>query len=249
MGRGGTSSVILSRFQALIRPTDSKNPPESRHAPIQVPVSSTNCDFMHNFAPEIYHITGHNKKTRSVMIIEDMLEYNRHFVNNKGYESHITDKYPDKKLAILTCIDTRLTTLLPAALGLRNGDVKLIKNAGAVLDGPNGSVIRSLMVAIYELGANEVMVVAHTDCGACHMSAAKMIAKMKERGIQQRTIDLMRYCGVNFEQWLGGFEDTERSVRQTVRTLREHPLLPKDIEISGYIIDSVTGQLTAVDVK
>ena len=48
----------------------------------------------------------------------------------KGYEKYITDKYPDKKLAVLSCMDTRLTELLPAALGLKNGDAKIIKNAG-----------------------------------------------------------------------------------------------------------------------
>lgn len=49
-------------------------------------------------------------------------------------------------------MDTRLTELLPAALGIHNGDVKIIKNAGAVISHPFGSVIRSLLVAIIELG-------------------------------------------------------------------------------------------------
>lgn len=53
-------------------------------------------------------------------------------------------------------MDTRLTELLPAALGIRNGDVKIIKNAGGVISHPFGSVIRSLMVAIYELGVKEL---------------------------------------------------------------------------------------------
>ena len=53
-------------------------------------------------------------------------------------------------------MDTRLTELLPAALGIMNGDVKIIKNEGGVISHPFGSVIRSLMVAIYELGVKEV---------------------------------------------------------------------------------------------
>ena len=57
-------------------------------------------------------------------MIEDILEYNKRFVENKGYEKYITNKYPDKKIAILSCMDTRLTELLPAALGIKNGDVK-----------------------------------------------------------------------------------------------------------------------------
>ena len=96
-------------------------------------------------------------------MIEDILAYNKRFVAEKGYEKYITNKYPDKKIAILSCMDTRLTALLPAALGIKNGDVKMIKNAGGIISHPFGSVIRSLMVAIYELGVTEVMVIAHSD--------------------------------------------------------------------------------------
>ena len=111
---------------------------------------------------------------------------------------------------------------------------------------PFGSVIRSLMVAIYELGVTEVMVIAHSDCGACHMSSAQMIEHMKARGIKQETIDMIRFCGVDFESWLYGFEDTEKSVKGTVEAIINHPLIPNDINVSGFIIDSVTGELTPV---
>lgn len=179
-------------------------------------------------------------------MIEDILEFNKKFVENKGYEKYITNKYPDKKIAILSCMDTRLTELLPAALGIKNGDVKVIKNAGAVISHPFGSVIRSLMVAIYELGVKEVMVIAHSDCGACHMNSKEMIERMKERGVKQETIDMIHFCGVDFGAWLDGFEDTEKSVKGTVEAIITHPLIPKDITVRGFIIDSVTGELTRV---
>lgn len=67
-------------------------------------------------------------------MIEEIMEYNHKFVENRGYEPYLTSKYPDKKLAILTCMDTRLIELLPAALGIRNGDAKVIKNAGGVVN-------------------------------------------------------------------------------------------------------------------
>lgn len=102
-------------------------------------------------------------------MIDELLEYNRGFVDKKGYEKFITNKYPDKKIAIVSCMDTRLIELLPAALGIKNGDVKIIKNAGAIISHPFGSVIRSLMVAIYELGVVEIMIIGHSDCGAQHM--------------------------------------------------------------------------------
>ena len=128
-------------------------------------------------------------------MIDELVSYNREFVKNKGYEKYITNKYPDKKIAIVSCMDTRLTELLPASLGIKNGDVKIIKNAGAIISHPFGSVIRSLMVAIYELGVVEVMIIGHTDCGAKHMNSSEMIEKMKERGIpQERRYDpILRY--------------------------------------------------------
>ncbi|MFQ6862021.1 MAG: hypothetical protein ACLROI_04595 [Beduini sp.] len=63
-------------------------------------------------------------------MMDDILNYNKQFVEDKKYKPYETGKYPKKKLAIVTCMDTRLTKLLPAALGLKNGDAKIIKNAG-----------------------------------------------------------------------------------------------------------------------
>ena len=171
-------------------------------------------------------------------MLEEILAYNKKFVEDKGYEAYITNKYPDKKIAILSCMDTRLTALLPAALGIKNGDVKMIKNAGGVISHPFGSVIRSLLVAIFELGVEEIMVIAHSDCGACHMHSA--------RGINPDYIDMMRFCGVDFHSWLDGFEDTEKSVRGTVDFIVHHPLIPVDVKVYGFIIDSTTGELTRI---
>ena len=115
--------------------------------------------------------------------IEEMLEFNRNFVESGEYEKYQTSKYPDKKIAIVTCMDTRLVTLLPAALGIKNGDIKLIKNAGGVITNPFDSTIRSLIVAIYELGVNEIMIIGHTGCGVQGMDSSEMLDLMRERGI------------------------------------------------------------------
>ena len=178
-------------------------------------------------------------------MIEEILAYNRRFVEEKAYEKFAASKYPNKKIAILTCMDTRLVELLPAALGLKNGDVKIIKNAGGVVTNPFGSVIRSL-VAIIELGVEEVMVIGHTDCGVQHIDSDMMIHHMKERGIRQESIDLMKYCGIDFEKWLTGFDTVEQSVTDTVHTIRNHPLIPSDIRVGGYVIDTYTGALQVV---
>lgn len=179
-------------------------------------------------------------------MIEQIVKYNQKFVNDKGYEPYLTSKYPDKKLAILTCMDTRLTELLPAALGIKNGDAKIIKNAGGVITHPYGSVVRSLLVAILELGVEEVMVIGHTDCGVQGMNGEKLLEELVERGIKQEHIDVIRHSGVNLEEWLGGFECVQQSVEDTVYALKNHPLMPKDINIQGFIMDSETGALLAV---
>ena len=178
--------------------------------------------------------------------IDNVLAFNREYVASKGYEKHLTDKYPDKKLAVLSCMDTRLSVLLQEALGLKNGDAKIIKNAGAVIPTPWDSAMRSLIVAVYELGVTEIMVVAHTTCGACHMSFHHFKEEMLRRGIPES--ELQR-TDIDLDDWLEGFHDTEKSVRTTVGTIVNHPLIPADVTVRGFIIDSVTGELTEVATK
>src|SRR4051795_12676646 len=116
-------------------------------------------------------------------ILSEILDHNESFVRRKEYERFLTDQFPNKKLVILTCMDTRLIELLPRAMGVRNGDVKMIKNAGAIVSHPFGSVMRSILVAIYELGAAEIAVVGHSGCGMTGLSCARVIDKAKDRGV------------------------------------------------------------------
>lgn len=177
-------------------------------------------------------------------MIEQLLKYNQQFVESNSYEKYITNKYPDKRLAIVACMDTRLTELLPAALGLKNGDAKIIKNAGGVITHPFGSVMRSLLVAIYELGVKEIMIVGHSDCGVQHMDSDVMLKHMIERGVSQDHIDMMEYCDINLRDWLSGFDCVEQSVRQSVHIVKHHPLIPNDITVRGFLMDSTTGKFT-----
>ena len=73
------------------------------------------------------------------------------------------------------------------------------------------------------------------------------VQNLKKRGIKSETIDMIRYCGVDFNSWLGGFDDPVKSVRGTVRSIENHPLIPKDVRVHGFIIDSLTGELTRVE--
>ena len=91
-------------------------------------------------------------------ILSEIFNHNRSFVQSKEYEAFLTDQFPNKKLVVLTCMDTRLVELLPRAMGFRNGDVKLVKNAGAIVSHPFGSVMRSILLAIYELNGDTLRV-------------------------------------------------------------------------------------------
>ena len=179
-------------------------------------------------------------------MIDSILEFNREFVARKEYEKYATSKYPDKRIAIVTCMDTRLVELLPAAFGIKNGDVKMIKNAGGTITNPFDSTVRSLLVAVYELGVNEVMIIGHTNCGVQGMDANDMLSLMRKRGISEEHITLMEHCGINLREWLHGFEETDAAVAETVDLVKNHPLMPADITVRGYILDSVTGELTAL---
>lgn len=179
-------------------------------------------------------------------MIEEILAYNKTFVKSKEYKPYVTSKFPDKKLAIVTCMDTRLIELLPAALGIKNGDAKIIKNAGGVISHPFGSAVRSLLIAIYDLGVEDIMVIGHTDCGVQHMDSTLMLQKMQTRGVSSQVVDTMAYCGINFDEWLSGFEKVEESVKRSVQLLVEHPLIPGDVRIYGLVMDSTTGELKSV---
>lgn len=180
-------------------------------------------------------------------MINDILKYNKEFVNQKKYTEFKTgSKYPNKKLAIVSCMDTRLTQLLPAALGMKNGDCKIIKNAGGVISHPYGSVVRSLLIAILELSVEEIMVIGHTDCGVGYIDVECLLSKMKKRNISQENIDMIQFGGIDFKRWLGGFESVYQSVEESINLLKKHPLIPKDVTIRGFVIDIETGMLEEV---
>src|SRR5579863_8678195 len=135
-------------------------------------------------------------------ILSDILDYNAGFVERREYEPFRTDGFPDKKLAVLTCMDTRLVELLPRAMNLRNGDAKVIKNAGAIVSHPFGSVMRSVLVAVYELMAVEVAVVGHHGCGMTGLSCERILDKARARGVTPETLNLLSRSGIDLPKWL-----------------------------------------------
>ena len=101
-------------------------------------------------------------------------------------------------------------------------------------------------MAVYELGVEEIMVIGHTNCGVQGMNAVEMLHLMRERGISEEHITLMRHCGIDLDSWLHGFDDGKEAVLETVVLIRNHPLMPDDVRVAGYIMDSTTGELSCL---
>ncbi len=179
-------------------------------------------------------------------IFEDILKHNEAFVENKEYLPYQTDSNPNKKMAILTCMDSRLTELLPAALGIKNGDAKIIKNAGGMITSPVGSTIRSLIVSVYAFDIKQIMVIGHDDCGMSNVDNSPLIEKMKERGITQDAFETFDTPNFDTARWLEGFANVDQSVEKTVESIRTHPLISKDVEVRGFVINPHTGKLRVV---
>ena len=178
--------------------------------------------------------------------LEQIIEYNRNFINNKDYEAYVTTKIPKKKMVILSCMDTRLTELLPKAMNIKNGDAKIIKDAGATVMHPFGGVMRSILVAVYEFGAEDVFVVGHHGCGMSNLDTKSLVNKMKDRGIKEETLLTLKNAGINVEGWLHGFESIEESIMESVRMIKDHPLFPKDVKVHGLIMCPETGEIEII---
>lgn len=180
------------------------------------------------------------------MQIEKMLEYNKKFVENKDYIKYKTDSIPNKRMVVFTCMESRLVELLPKALNIQNGDVKMVKNAGAIIRKSFDSIIKSILVAVYKLKAEEIVVIGHHDCGMSNIDTNELMAMMKKEGISDETFKALDYSGVDFHKEFHGFETVEASIARSVDIIREHPLLPPNVLVHGLVIDPHTGKVDVV---
>ncbi|GAA0490282.1 carbonic anhydrase [Salinibacillus aidingensis] len=181
------------------------------------------------------------------MLLDEILEFNNRFVQDKQYEPYETDGLPDKKVVILSCMDTRLVELLPQALNIKNGDVKLVKNAGAMVSSPTDGAVKSILVGIHALNADEVMVIGHHDCGMGKVNPDDLVKKLETRGISREQIEAFENNqNTDAKEFLKGFTNVEDNVKNSVDILNNHPLIPETIPVHGLVIDPHTGKLDLV---
>src|SRR5215470_17658399 len=172
---------------------------------------------------------------------------------NEKYAANFADKAklampPARHFAILTCMDARLD---PARFaGLAEGDAHVIRNAGGRA---SDDAIRSLVISYKLLGTREWFVIHHTNCGMEFFTNEVMrgllassleTAALTDKGFQ----DVEKGPGSQegeYIEWLT-IQDQQQSVRHDVQRIREHPLVPKDIAIYGYIYDVQSGKLVEV---
>lgn len=180
-------------------------------------------------------------------ILEQVLDSNQKFVEHYAEYVDQSDesvsKLPNRHLAIFTCMDTRLVDFLEPAMGIKRGEAKVIKNAGNTITGPFEATIRSLLVAIFELGVKEVMVIGHLDCGIAHTTSEELIKKMRARGISASAIKMVES---ELSVWLDQFQHPLDNIRQVVEKIRNNPLIPSDVPIHGLIFNPRTGAIETV---
>lgn len=160
---------------------------------------------------------------------ENFLKANQAYVELHG-DLHLSIK-PKTKVAIVTCMDSRLH--VAPALGLALGDAHILRNAGGRV---TDDMIRSLVISQQQMGTREIVVLHHTDCGAQTFQNEEFQEHLKaELGVDVSDQDFLP------------FQDVEESVREDMQLLRESPLIPDDVVISGAVYDVDTGSMTVVE--
>jgi carbonic anhydrase len=180
-------------------------------------------------------------------VLQEVLAANQLYIADFGDKAKLAMP-PARRFAILTCMDARLD---PAKFaGLAEGDAHVIRNAGGRA---SDDAIRSLVISYKLLGTREWFVIHHTNCGMEFFTNDVMrgllansleTAALTDKGFQDVGKGPGSRAG-EYVEWLT-IRDQEQSVRDDVQRIREHPLVPKNIAIFGYIYDVKSGRLVEV---
>ncbi|MCL6565796.1 MAG: carbonic anhydrase [Acidobacteriia bacterium] len=158
-------------------------------------------------------------------LFDQLLENNRRYA--ESFRLGELPIPPAKKLAVVTCIDARLT--VEKLLGIETGDAHIIRNAGGLA---TDDALRSLILSTQVLGTRTVAVIQHTDCGMLKFSEAELQQRIQQATGQDTS-------GLRFLV----FSDLEQSLAEQVRRIRSNPFLPRDLQVRGYIYDVRSGRL------
>lgn len=158
--------------------------------------------------------------------MDQLLQNNHNYVANHGHSQLPTE--PQLRLAVLTCMDSRLD--LFGALGLSLGEAHLIRNAGGIA---SDDAIRSLLLSQRLLGTTAIMVIHHTRCG---------LESFDEETLQG---ELERDFGERPPFRLGAYRDVDADVRATVDTLRLSPFINSS-DVRGFVFNVDDGALREV---
>src|SRR5919197_4930492 len=180
-------------------------------------------------------------------ILEEVLRANARYAENFGDKANLALP-PSRKFAILTCMDARLQPSKFA--GLAEGDAHVIRNAGGRA---SDDAIRSLVISYKLLGTREWFVIHHTDCGM-ETFTDDIMRRLLASSLETATLDSSGWRDTGrgpgstegeFIDWLT-INVRAEAVVSDVRRIRNHPLVPGDIPIYGYIYDVRTGRLDEV---
>jgi carbonic anhydrase len=161
-------------------------------------------------------------------VIDEVLQANE--VYSRTHELRRLTPRPERHLAILTCMDTRLSI---RTLGLKTGDAHIIRNAGGIVTEDS---LRSLLVSHYLLETREFMIINHTDCG---------LMQTTEHDLRNRIQDRTGIAAVS-PAVFHAFQDVDENVRQQLQKLRTHPWVPKEVAVRGFVYDVATGRLREI---
>src|SRR5882724_8918329 len=161
-------------------------------------------------------------------VIDEVLEANE--IYSRTHELRRLTPRPARKLAILTCMDTRLSI---RTLGLKTGDAHMIRNAGGIV---TDDALRSLLISHYLLGTEEIMIVNHTDCGLTKASEEELRAKIEIKAGFQLNNPVRFYA----------FRDVAQNVREQMKKLKSHSWVRQDMVIRGFVFDVTDGHLREV---
>jgi carbonic anhydrase len=161
-------------------------------------------------------------------VIDEVLSANAIYAQTHEL-NHVTPR-PARKLAVVTCMDTRLSIRM---LGLKTGDAHIIRNAGGIV---TDDTLRSLVISHHLLGTEEIMVINHTDCGLMQASEEDLRARIQNRTGTAAVSPICFYA----------FQNIEDNVRQQLQKLRTHPWIPRTVPNRGFNYDVTTGVLREI---